>query len=93
MNSTPAGLTANGHLAFIGSQLGARGIQLRRNVTVTDDAEDIAEQFRESWARSDVILITQVASGRPATTGPRESIAGVLGQALVFDPAIEEAYP
>src|ERR1035438_6761470 len=52
------GLTANGHLAFIGSQLGARGIELRRNVTVTDDAEDIARQLRESLARSDFVLIT-----------------------------------
>jgi nicotinamide-nucleotide amidase len=83
------GLTANGHLAFIGSQLGARGIQLRRNVTVTDDAEDIAEQFRESWARSDVILITG-GLGPTCDDRTRESIAGVLGQALVFDPAIEK---
>ena len=49
------GLTANGHLTFIGSQLGARGIELRRNVTVTDDSEDIAGQFMECWKRSDVV--------------------------------------
>jgi nicotinamide-nucleotide amidase len=52
------GLTANGHLTFIGSQLGARGVELHRNITVTDDAEDIAGQFRESWGRSDVVLMT-----------------------------------
>jgi nicotinamide-nucleotide amidase len=83
------GLTVNGHLAFIGSQLGARGVELRRNVTITDDAEDIAAQFRDSWARSDVILITG-GLGPTCDDRTRESIAGVLGQMLVFDPAIEK---
>jgi len=82
------GLTTNGHLAFIGSQLGARGIELRRNVTVTDDAEDIAAQFRESWSRSDVILTTG-GLGPTCDDRTRETIAGVLGQKLVFDSEIE----
>jgi nicotinamide-nucleotide amidase len=83
------GLTANGHLTFIGAQLGARGVELRRNVTVTDDAEDIALQFRESWARSDVVLVTG-GLGPTCDDRTRESIAGVLGQRLVFDPKIEK---
>jgi nicotinamide-nucleotide amidase len=83
------GLTANGHLTFIGAQLGARGVELRRNVTVTDDAEDIAAQFRDSWARSDVVLITG-GLGPTCDDRTRESIAGVLGQTLIFDPAIEK---
>jgi nicotinamide-nucleotide amidase len=82
------GLTANGHLAFIGAQLGARGVGLRRNITVTDDAEDIASQFTESWARSDVVLATG-GLGPTCDDRTREAIAGVLGQKLVFDPAIE----
>jgi nicotinamide-nucleotide amidase len=82
------GLTANGHLTFVGSQLGARGIELRRNVTVTDDAADIADQFRESWARSDVVLTTG-GLGPTCDDRTREAVAGVLGQSLVFDPAIE----
>ena len=82
------GLTANGHLTFIGAALGARGVELRRNVTVTDNAEDIALQFRESWARSDVVLVTG-GLGPTCDDRTRESIAGVLGQRLVFDPAIE----
>ena len=52
------GLTANGHLTFIGSQLGRRGALLQRNVTLTDEADAIAAQFRESWARSDVVITT-----------------------------------
>jgi nicotinamide-nucleotide amidase len=83
------GLTANGHLTFIGSQLGARGIELRRNVTITDDAEDIAEQFRESWARSDVVLTTG-GLGPTCDDRTREAVATVLGQSLIFDPAIEK---
>ncbi len=82
------GLTANGHLTFIGSQLGARGIGLRRNVTVTDDAEDIAGQFQESWARSDVVLITG-GLGPTCDDRTRESVARVLKQKLIFDPEIE----
>jgi len=87
-NELLLGLTANGHLTFIGSQLGARGIELRRNVTVTDDAEDIAAQFRESWARSDVVLITG-GLGPTCDDRTRESVAQVLAQKLVFDPEIE----
>jgi len=82
------GLTANGHLTFIGSELSARGVQLKRNVTVTDDAEDIAAQFRESWGRADVVLITG-GLGPTCDDRTREAVAGVLGQKLVFDPSIE----
>ena len=82
------GLTANGHLAFIGSQLGGRGIELRRNVTITDDAEDIEGQLRESWGRSDVVLTTG-GLGPTCDDRTREAAAAVLGQRLVFDPAIE----
>src|SRR5690606_5782874 len=52
------GLTANGHLTFIGAQLGKRGVLLARNVTITDEAVAIARQIRESWAQADVIITT-----------------------------------
>src|SRR2546421_12546879 len=52
------GLTPNGHLTFIGAQLGRRGALLQRNVTITDEADAIAQQFRESWARADVVITT-----------------------------------
>src|SRR3954469_21902571 len=52
------GLTANGHLTFIGAQLGRRGVTLARNATVTDEAEAIVAQFRERWARADVVITT-----------------------------------
>lgn len=84
------GLTANGHLTWIGQQLGRRGVLLRRNVTITDEADAIAEQFRESWARADVVITTG-GLGPTCDDRTREVVAGVLGQKLVLDPAIEAA--
>jgi nicotinamide-nucleotide amidase len=84
------GLTANGHLTFIGAQLGRRGVQLARNVTITDEAEAIARQFRESWAQADVIITTG-GLGPTCDDRTREVIAAVLGQRLVLDPAVEAA--
>ena len=83
------GLTANGHLTFIGAELGARGVQLHRNITITDDAEDIADQFRESWSRSVVVLVTG-GLGPTCDDRTREAVAVVLGQKLLFDPRIEQ---
>jgi nicotinamide-nucleotide amidase len=82
------GLTTNSHLTFIGAQLGRRGVTLQRNVTVTDDATAIVAQFRESWARSDVVITTG-GLGPTCDDRTREAIAAVLGQKLVFDPTIE----
>src|SRR4051812_24606691 len=84
------GLTANGHLTFIGAQLGRRGALLQRNVTITDDADAIALQFRESWPRADVIITTG-GLGPTCDDRTREVIAEVLGQKLVFDPRIKQA--
>ena len=84
------GLTANGHLTFIGAQLGKRGVQLARNVTITDEAVAIARQIRESWAQADVIITTG-GLGPTCDDRTREVIAEVLGQKLVFDPTIEQA--
>ena len=81
------GLTANGHLTFIGAQLGRHGVLLERNVTITDEADAIAAQFRESWARADVVITTG-GLGPTCDDRTRDAIAVVLGQKLVRDPAI-----
>ena len=73
------GLTANGHLTFIGQQLGRRGILLQRNVTITDEAAAIAAQFRESWARADVVITTG-GLGPTCDDRTREVLAETLGQ-------------
>ena len=84
------GLTANGHLTWIGAELGRRGVLLARNVTITDEASAIAEQFRESWAKSDIIITTG-GLGPTCDDRTREVLAEALGQKLIFDPAIEQA--
>lgn len=84
------GLTANSHLTFIGEQMGLHGAMLRRNVTLTDDADDISAQFAESWARADVVITTG-GLGPTCDDRTREAIAEVLGQKLVFDPEIEKS--
>lgn len=81
------GLTANGHLTFIGAQLGRRGVMLARNVTVTDEADAIVAQFRESWARADVVITTG-GLGPTCDDRTRETVGEVLGQKLVRDPVI-----
>jgi nicotinamide-nucleotide amidase len=81
------GLTANGHLTYIGAQLGKRGVLLQRNVTITDEADAIVEQFRESWARADVVITTG-GLGPTCDDRTREAVAAVLGQKLLFEPEI-----
>ncbi|HEY4301194.1 MAG TPA: CinA family nicotinamide mononucleotide deamidase-related protein [Candidatus Didemnitutus sp.] len=83
------GLTENSHLAWIGAQLGRRGVQLQRNVTITDEADAIAEQFRESWARADVVITTG-GLGPTCDDRTREVLADMLGQKLVFDRVLEQ---
>jgi nicotinamide-nucleotide amidase len=84
------GLTANGHLTFIGAELGRRGALLQRNVTITDEADAIAEQFRESWQRADVVITTG-GLGPTCDDRTRDVIAEVLGQKLVFHPGIKQS--
>lgn len=83
------GFTLNSHLSYIGQQLSRHGVTLRRNVTITDDAGDIAEQFRESWMRSDVVITTG-GLGPTCDDRTREVIAGMLGMKLVKDEEIEK---
>ncbi len=82
------GLTPNGHLTFIGHEIARRGGRLARHLTITDEAGAIAAQFRESWTRAQVVITTG-GLGPTCDDRTREEVAKVLGQELVFDPAIE----
>jgi len=84
------GLTPNSHLTWIGHQLGRHGVQLARNVTVTDEAAAISAEVRASWARADVVITTG-GLGPTCDDRTREAVAAVIGQRLVFDAAIEKA--
>jgi nicotinamide-nucleotide amidase len=87
-NELLLGLTPNGHLSFIGSELARFGVELVRGVTINDSVEEIARQFRESWERADVVITTG-GLGPTSDDRTREVIAEVLGQKLIRDPAIE----
>ncbi len=84
------GLTPNSHLTWIGEQLGRRGVQLARNVTVSDEADVIAAEVRAAWARSNVVITTG-GLGPTCDDRTREAVAAAIGQKLVHDPAIERA--
>ena len=84
------GLTANSHVTTIGEQLARRGLKLQRNIVVSDDAVSIGEQFRESWARADLVITTG-GLGPTCDDRTREVIAEALGQKLVFDGEAEAA--
>jgi nicotinamide-nucleotide amidase len=83
------GLTTNTHLKFLGAQLGRRGVLLQRNVTITDEAVAIKNQFAESWSAADVVITTG-GLGPTCDDRTREVIAEFLGQKLIFDPTIEK---
>lgn len=84
------GLTANSHMLFIGAQLARRGVMVRRNITISDDADAIARQFAASWREADVVITTG-GLGPTCDDRTREAIAQVLGQKLVHDDAVERA--
>ena len=84
------GLTANGHLSFVGAQLGRRGVLLQRNATVTDEAATIEREVRRSLSEADVVIVTG-GLGPTVDDRTREAVAAVLGQKLVFDESIRDA--
>ena len=84
------GLTRNGHLTYIGDQLRQRGITLHSNYTISDENQDIDEQFVFCWERSDV-LITTGGLGPTVDDRTKEAIADALGESLLFDESILES--
>ena len=52
------GLTRNGHLTYIGDQLRQRGVTLHSNYTISDEGDDILDQFRFCWDRADIVITT-----------------------------------
>lgn len=84
------GLTRNEHLTYIGGQLRQRGVTLHSNYTISDESEDIFDQFRFCWDRADVIITTG-GLGPTVDDRTKEAVAAALGETLVFDESILEA--
>lgn len=84
------GLTANGHLAYIGSQLRLAGTPLHSNITLSDAPKDIEEYFQCYWQKAD-ILITTGGLGPTVDDRSKEIIGRCLGETLVFRPEVMEA--
>ncbi len=52
------GQVINTNQAYIGEKLSAMGIRIARMITVGDELEPILAVFKESWERTDVMVVT-----------------------------------
>lgn len=78
------GLTRNGHLTYIGDQLRQRGVTLHSCYTISDQGDDILDQFQFCWERADIVITTG-GLGPTVDDRTKETIASALGERLVFD--------
>lgn len=83
------GLTRNGHLTYIGDQLRQRGVTLHSNYTISDEGDDILDQFRFCWDRADIVITTG-GLGPTVDDRTKEAVAEALGETLVFDKRVLE---
>jgi len=72
---------------FIAERLSTLGIELRAKAVVGDDRERLADIFRQSLTRADLVVLTG-GLGPTDDDLTRESVARVLGLSLDEDPAI-----
>ncbi len=84
------GIRQNGHLAYIGSELGRHGLALRRNLTCRDQEEEIEACFNQAWESADIVITTG-GLGPTSDDNTREVISRVLGRKLVHVQAVEDA--
>jgi nicotinamide-nucleotide amidase len=83
------GLRSNGHLLYIGKQLGFRGLSLIRSEVVRDDVDEIAQAFKRAWETSDIVITTG-GLGPTSDDCTREGVAKGLGVKLVMDAAVKQ---
>lgn len=84
------GLRTNRHLSWIGEQISRRGLMMRRNLVISDNAAEIQSTFQTCWADADLVITTG-GLGPTSDDRTREVIARALGKSLVHDEAIERA--
>ncbi|SVD45396.1 uncharacterized protein METZ01_LOCUS398250, partial [marine metagenome] len=72
------GLRENDHLGYLGRELKRHGLEIRRNLVVRDDPDEIRTIFPEVWADADLVITTG-GLGPTSDDLTREIIAEVLG--------------
>ncbi|MCL4143562.1 UNVERIFIED_CONTAM: hypothetical protein GTU68_006430 [Idotea baltica] len=82
------GLTPNSHLTYVGNELRKRGVTLHSNLTISDEATAIKEEFEACWKKAD-ILITTGGLGPTVDDRTKEIICQSLDESLVFDKSIQ----
>ena len=75
------GLRENSHLGYLGRELKRHGLEIRRNLVVRDDPDEIRAIFPEVWADADLVITTG-GLGPTSDDLTREIIAEVLGVKL-----------
>jgi len=75
--------------SYLASQLSLLGIALRSITQVGDDKEELVEALKQAWERSQFVLTTG-GLGPTQDDLTREAIAGMLGEELNVDPALEQ---
>ena len=84
------GQTVNTNAAWIGAQLNAVGVAVRRAVTVSDAPGEIRNAVRQALADADVVICTG-GLGPTHDDLTRQAIADELGRPLVFREDVFEA--
>ena len=83
------GQVMNSHPGYLSGRLEAMGLSLARQTSVPDGREAIREVLRESWGRSDLLLVTG-GLGPTSDDVTREVVAEFLGKPLDYQAEIHE---
>ena len=77
------GQVVNTNVAWLGEQLSALGVTVRRTAVVGDEAEDIRRELRRALAEADLVLLTG-GLGPTHDDITKRAVADELGRELVF---------
>jgi nicotinamide-nucleotide amidase len=83
------GLRENGHLVYLGDQLGSRGLGLTWASELRDEPEEIVDGLRRALGRADLIVVTG-GLGPTSDDCTVECTAAALGRAVIHDPSVEQ---
>lgn len=88
-NELLLGRASEKHLPYLAAQFSNSGVNIRRSVVVTDEAETIGKEVAESWEHADIVLTTG-GLGPTSDDCTREAVARALGLEMIRDAATEK---